>query len=358
MARIKLVQRAAPVPHGAVHRIVQQQPVQLLREVPLDELRKLRAHERELFAGMRKLIAVQRAQRRKLLLIAAEHLVQHRLFSVHDLVVRKREDKIFRKGVHHGKRELVVLKLAEVRVGGEIVQRVVHKAHVPLEAEAQPPVVRRLRHVRIGGRLLRDRHAAGMGGEHGAVELLQKRDRAEIDVPAVAVRRPLAVPPGVVEIQHGRHRVHADAVDVIHLKKQHGGRDEEALHLRHRIVEDERAPLRMVGHALLLAFVKRRPIEAGEPVRVAREVRRHPVDDDADAGAVQRIDEEHKILRRAVAGGGGEVPRHLIAPRAVVGILRHGQQLHMRVAHLAAVGRERIGNLAVAADRAVRPAAP
>jgi len=74
---------------------------------------------------------------------------------------------------------------------------------------------------------------------------LQKGDRAEVDVATVAVRRPFAVAPGVVEIQHRGHCVHADAVDVIAVEKRHGRRNEKALHLRHFVVENERAPLRM-----------------------------------------------------------------------------------------------------------------
>ena len=91
---------------------------------------------------------------------------------------------------------------AEVGVKLQIVERVVHEAHVPLEAEAETTVIGRLRHAGIGGRLLRDRHAAGPCREQGRVELLQKGDRAEVDVAAVAVGRPLAVAPGVVEVQH------------------------------------------------------------------------------------------------------------------------------------------------------------
>ena len=95
------VERTAPALHGLVHGVVEQQPVEPLLIVPLDELSEFRAHERELLARVRKLIAVERAQRGKLLLIRAVHLVEHRLLAVHDLVVRKREDEVFGKGVHH-----------------------------------------------------------------------------------------------------------------------------------------------------------------------------------------------------------------------------------------------------------------
>ena len=132
-----------------VHRVVKQQPVKLLLIIPLDKLPELRAHEAQLLARMRELIAVQRAESRKLLLVAAEHFVKHGLLPVHDLVVRIGEDEVFRKSVHHGKRQLIVAALAEQRIGREIVERIVHVAHVPLEAEAESADGGRHSHHRI-----------------------------------------------------------------------------------------------------------------------------------------------------------------------------------------------------------------
>ena len=40
-------------------------------------------------------------------------------------------------------------------------------------------------------------------------------------------------------------------------------------------------------------------VELGERPGVAREVRGHPVDDDADARLVQRVDEEAEVVRGA-----------------------------------------------------------
>ena len=305
---------------------------------------------------MRKLIAVERAQRGELLLIRAVHLVEHRLFAVHDLIMGKGEDEVLGKGVHHRERQLVVVVLAEVGIELQIVERVMHEAHVPLEAEAETAVIGRLCHAGVGGRLLRNRHAAGPCREQGRVELLQKGDRAEVDVAAVAVGCPLAVAPGVVEVQHRGHRVHADAVDVVAVKKQHRRRDEKALHLRHGVVKNERAPFRVLSHARLLALVEPRAVKARESVRVLRKVRRDPVHDHADTGAVELVDKIHEVLRRAVAAGGGVVPRHLIAPRPVVGVFRHRQQLHVRVVHLAAVVCQFIRDRAVPRQPGLRPA--
>ena len=69
---------------------------------------------------------------------------------------------------------------------------------------------------------------------------------------------------------------------------------------------------------------------------VGREVRRHPVEDHADAVLVQRVDEVHEVLRRAVAAGRREVAGRLVAPRAVERVLHDRQELDVGEAHLAA----------------------
>ena len=63
-------------------------------------------------------------------------------------------------------------------------------------------------------------------------------------------------------------------------------------------------------------------------------MRRHPVEDHADAVLVQVIDEVHEILRRAVASGRREVAGRLVAPRAVERMLHDRQQLDVREAQV------------------------
>ena len=59
------------------------------------------------------------------------------------------------------------------------------------------------------------------------------------------------------------------------------------------------------------------------------------------------VHESHQVLRGAVAAGGGEIARHLIAPAAIEGVLHDGQQLHVGVAHLGDVRDELVGQLGV-----------
>ncbi len=176
---------------------------------------------------------------------------------------------------------------------------------------------------------------------------LQEVHRAVVGVAAVLVGRPLAAAAAVVEVEHAADRVDADAVDVVLVEEEHRGADEEALHLRLRVVEDHRAPVGVLGHALLAALIAGGAVEEPQPVLVAREVRGDVVHYDADALAVELVHEVHEVLRRAVAAGGGEVARDLIAPGTLEGVLRDGHQLHVGEAHLVTVVRQLVRHLAV-----------
>ena len=59
------------------------------------------------------------------------------------------------------------------------------------------------------------------------------------------------------------------------------------------------------------------------------------------------VHEPHEVLRRTETGGGGKIPRALIAPGIVQRVLRHRQQLHGIVAHVGDIGRQLPGHVPV-----------
>jgi hypothetical protein len=61
-------------------------------------------------------------------------------------------------------------------------------------------------------------------------------------------------------------------------------------------------------------LVQRCAVKTAEPVRIVREVPRHPVEQHADALAVAGIDQCGKILRRAEAAGRRIQAGRLVAP--------------------------------------------
>ena len=103
---------------------------------------------------MRPHVGVERAQVRELLPAVARHLREQRALAVHDLVVGERQDEVLGVGVDHREGQLVVVVAAVHGIVREVVERVVHPAHVPLEAEAEPAEVGGPRDARPRGRLL------------------------------------------------------------------------------------------------------------------------------------------------------------------------------------------------------------
>ncbi len=100
----------------AVRGVVQQQPVEPLREIPLDELPEFLPHKHKLFTGMRHHIADKRTHPRKFFFVGAGHFVNQRLFAVHHLVMGNRQYKVFGKRIEQRKCDTVVIVFAEKAV--------------------------------------------------------------------------------------------------------------------------------------------------------------------------------------------------------------------------------------------------
>src|SRR5262245_56889654 len=145
-----------------------------------------------------------------------------------------------------------------------------------------------------------------MGGADYPIQLLQEVDRLEVLAAAELVRHPLARLARVVEIEHRRDRVDSQRIDVELLDPIERVAEQERPHLGTAVVEDQRAPILVLALARIGMLVERRAVEAREPVLILREVARDPVEDDADARPVTRVDEGLEILRRAEATGRGE----------------------------------------------------
>ena len=230
-------------------RLVEQMPVERMIVIPFALLAELAAHEHQLLAGMGEHEGVIGAQIGKALPVVAGHPAQHRAFAVHDLVMRQRQDEIFREGVVQAEQDLAVMMLAVDRILADVVQRVVHPAHVPFVAEAEPAIFDRARHLRPGGGFFRGRGGLRKSGEHLGVEAAQEFDGLEIFAAAIFVRNPAAGGPAVVEIQHRGDGIDAQAVDGVALQPEQRVRHQEIDHFGAAVIVDQRAPVHDGGPA-------------------------------------------------------------------------------------------------------------
>ena len=241
--------------------------------------------------------------------------------------------------------------LAEEGIHLQIVAHVVHPAHVPLQVEAQTALLRGIGHHGPGGGLLRHHQRRAVDGKGGAVELPQELDGLQILLAAVLIGPPLL--PVIVQIQHGRHRVHPQSVDVVLPQPVGGGGQQEAAHLRLAEVKDPCSPALMLPFQGVAVLIQARAVELDQPVAVLAEVGGHPVQDHADPGPMEPVHQIHEVMGRAVAAGGREITHALIAPAVVQRILRHRQQLHIVIAHIPDIQRQLVSNVAVVQHLAV-----
>ncbi len=365
---VALIQRGlAPVhlsevadePHEAIMRgVVEQEPWQRLGVVPFAPLAELAPLKQQLLAGVREHVPEEGTHIGGLLPGIAGHLVDERPLPVHHLVVGERQDEVLVVGVEHREREVCVLPAPVDRILGHVGQDVVHPAHVPFVGEPEAAEVDGPAHTRPGRRLFGDRDHAGVPLVHEGIEVLQERHRVEVLAAAVLVGHPFIRFTRVVEIQHRRHGIDAQPVEVKVLDPGQRAGGQEVAHLVAAVVEDERAPVTVLALSGVGVLVERGAVEAGQAVGVLGEVAGHPVEDDADASLVQRIDERPEVVRRAEPAGWREEARDLVAPRAVVRELEHRQQLDVREADPVHMGDEPRGQVLIGQELAVLTAGP
>ncbi len=150
-AAVDLVHVGHEALQSAVRFPLQQVPLQAGVVVPLVPLANFAPHEQQLLARMAPHVSEQEPQVGEFLPQIARHLIQQRALAMHHFVVRQRQREVLVKGVNQAEGQLVVVVLAMDRIVPHVADRVVHPAHVPLQAESQAAQVRGSRDSLPGG---------------------------------------------------------------------------------------------------------------------------------------------------------------------------------------------------------------
>ena len=336
-----------------IQRLLAEIPVKRYILIPLMELTEILSHEQKLLARMTEHEEIAALQILELIRQLARHFIDHGALEMHHLIVGQHQNKLLRCRIAHAEGHLVVVALSEIGIQLHVIQEVMHPAHVPLVGEAQTIILRPGGYLRPGGGFLRNDDRAVLPAPHDRIQMLEELNGLQISVSAVAVRYPLAVLPAIVKIQHGRHRIHPQPVDMVLIIPVERIADEEVLHLILGIIEDLGAPVRVLAETRIRILVGGRAVELRQALGVLREVRRYPVQDHADAVLMQVVHHVHELLRLAVAGGRCIVARHLIAPGRVQRVLRDAHELHMGVAHLHAIGGQCLRRITIVHEAVV-----
>ena len=188
--------------------------------------------------------------------------------------------------------------------------------------------------------------------------MLEEGDRLAVFLAAVGVGQPLAGAARIVEVEHRGDGVDAQAVDMETIDPVEGVAIEEVGDLVTAEIIDRRVPVRMKALARVGVLVERRAVEARKPLLVGGEMRRHPVEDDAEAGGVRPVDKPGEARRLAEPARRRKQAERLVAPRFVERMLADRQKLDVRVAEAGDIGDELVGELVVSEKAAVEMPLP
>ena len=246
---------------------------------PFALLAELAPHEHQLLAGMAEHEAVIGPQIGETLPVVAGHAAENRAFAVHDLVVRQRQNEIFRKRVVQAERDLAVVMLAIDRILADVVERVVHPPHVPFVAEAEAAPIDRPRHHRPGGRFLRRRRRFGeIAVKTSVLKWRRNAMASRFSRPPMLVGNPAALRPAVIEIKHRGDGIDAQPVDAVAIEPEQPAGEQEIGDFGAPEIVDQRIPIEMPALLRIGVLVERGAVEAHEAVRIIREMPRHPIE--------------------------------------------------------------------------------
>ena len=184
------------------------------------------------------------------------------------LVVGEGEHVVLGEGVEHAEGQLTVVVGAMHWLFAQVVQRVMHPAHVPLEAEPQTAESGGARDHGPCGGLFGDALGVRVSEIDCLVALAEEIDGLQVLTPAVLVGYPLARLAGVVQVEHRGDGIDPQAVGVIVIKPEAGVADEKAAHFVAAVVVDGAAPLRVQALAGQGVLVEVSAVKVAEAVLV------------------------------------------------------------------------------------------
>ncbi len=188
---------------------------------------------------------------------------------MHHLVMGERQNEVLVERIDQAEGELPVVVAPVDRILLHVRQRVVHPAHVPLEVKPETAHVGRPRDHRPRRAFLgHGDHARGLA-VHQLVKAAHKVDRLQVLAPAVLVGHPLAGLAAVVQVEHRRHRIDTQPVEVILLAPEEGVGEQEVAHLVAPIVEDLGAPVLVFALARVGVFVDVGAVKEAQAVGIA-----------------------------------------------------------------------------------------
>src|ERR1700720_1333944 len=204
-----------------------------------------------------------------------------------------------------------------------------HPSHIPFIRKSESTARTWSAYARPSCRLFGNHDCPRTALGDDCIEMAQKANCLQIFAAAVDVGDPFTFFAAVVAVQHRGHSIDAKAVDMKVLQPIKRAGNQETLHFAPTEIVDQSTPIEMKALAWIEMFVQRCPIEPRQPVGIGRKMRRHPVENDANIGAMQRVDKAPQARRWSKPGGWREQAKRLVTPRAAKRMFSDRQQLDM-----------------------------
>ena len=346
---IKAIEFPGIFQHFSVHRILfHQMPIQAVIKIPLNELTELSTHEHQFLPRMGHPVRKEIPKSGELLPIIARHLADQGTFPMDHLIMGQRQYKILRKSIHQRKCKLILVPFPIDGIQADIIQHIIHPAHIPLIVEAHATGIDRFGYKRPGSGLLRNHQCLRMILEYRFIELLDELHGFQIATIPIFIRLPIAILPGIIQIKHIGHRIDTQAIDMELLQPKKCVGNQKALHFCTPIIKIRSSPFPVLCPLLIIRFIERLSIKVPQPLVILAKMAWHPVHDDRNPICMGLIHQILEILRAAIPTGHRIIAGCLIAPGTIIRMLTERHELQMGIMHILDIADQLICQIPIA----------
>src|SRR5690606_7722526 len=106
----------------------------------------------------------------------------------------------------------------------------------------------------------------------GFIQFFQKTYRLQVLSPAALIGYPFAFCPRIIEVQHGSHRIHPQAVGVVPVQPKQRIANQKRSYFVSPVVEDKGTPIGVVSLSWIGMLIQVGTVESVQTMRVAWKV--------------------------------------------------------------------------------------
>ena len=170
-----------------------------------------------------------------------------------------------------------MVKLLEIRIKLHVFQKIIHPSHIPLKGKTKSSLFYITCHTRPRRGLLCDNIRPRMIFFHHSVQMAQKFHCLIVFIASIFIWQPVAVLFSIIQVEHGRHRIHTQPVDMELLDPKQSIGHEKILNLFSSIIKDIGSPVGMFSPPPVGMLVHCLAVKVPKTMGILWKMCRHPV---------------------------------------------------------------------------------